>query len=976
MKFAKELEHNLVPEWRIKYLNYKSGKSYVKAVSRAINRANSTPHTLSRRPELPPQETPTHGLSSLSNQHHAATPSSYEPLRTGPLPVPSRAEQESLTRSPGDDGNYGSIVPTPSAESSLAGADGHNPFELPAPAIHVPSTIGEDESPRTSDSLRKSLTRLEIPRPLSMDHVPQSTPKRTNQMRPRSSSQHAPSPGKLRRMLTTGHYLTRTETGKTAQSLLPLDVVRLREKEFFDFLDSELDKVEAFYRQKEEQAGKRLVALREQLHEMRNRRTQELAEAKRNKESENNRVHDDKAWVSAPESRQSWIDPIKSKIFKPGANSQALSQMASTPVVGRRDARRDYTRRPYEEVPYRTAKRKLKLALQEFYRGLELLKSFTILNRTAFRKLNKKYDKVANARPAYQYMNEKVNKSWFVNSDVIEGHIRTVEDLYARYFEKGNHKIAVGKLRQLNRQPRDESSNAFRNGLFIGTGAVFTLQGLVYGSQLLFQPDTELAEQTSYLLQIYGGYFLMLLLFFLFCVNCQFWTASKINYPFIFEFDTRHDLDWRQLVSFPSFFLLLFGLFFWLNFTRLGTESLFLYYPIILIGVTLFIIFLPAPILWHRSRKWFAYSHWRLFFAGFYPVEFRDLFFGDMYCSLAYATANVELFFCVYAQDWDDPARCNSGSSRLMGFFAALPPIWRAMQCLRRYNDTRDIFPHLVNFGKYLMTIVATVMLSVYRINGTDGNLAVYITIATVNAIYSSIWDLFMDFSFLQPDARYRYLRDMLAFKQRWIYYVILVVDPILRFGWIFYAIFTHNKQHNTLVSYLVALSEIIRRAMWALIRIENEHCGNVAQYKASRDVPLPYHIQHEPLIERVSEEDTTGENAEGTAAGVDVAAAGESARVREQAGGEEISRPQAQASSPHVEGLLHRKTKNELSRSRSIRGIMAEAHKRDFEKRRRPPEPVVEHGTEYADENEDEDDDNSSPINENNGGPASRRFS
>ncbi|KAI5924074.1 EXS family-domain-containing protein [Camillea tinctor] len=979
MKFAKELEHNLVPEWRIKYLNYKSGKSYVKAVSRAINRANATPHSINRRPDLPPPETSTiHGPSSLTNQHHGANAETYGPLRPGPPATASlQSEQESLTRSPGDEGGYGSIVPTPSAESSL---DAQHQFELPAPAIHVPSTISEDESPRTSESLRKSSTHLDVPPNSSMGPALENNPKQTPQQRP-SSSSYAASPGKLRRMLTTGHYLTRTDTVKIGQSLQPLEVVRVREREFFEFLDSELDKVETFYRQKEEQAGTRLDALREQLHVMRDRRYQELAEARRNKESERTRVQDDKAWASASEGPQSWINPIKSKIFKPGANSEALFQMASTPVVRGRGAwRQDYERRPYDEaVSYRSAKRKLKLALQEFYRGLELLKSYTMLNRTAFRKLNKKYDKVTNARPAYRYMNEKVNKSWFVNSDVVDNQIRIVEDLYARYFEKGNHKIAVGKLRQLNRQPRDESSNAFRNGLCIGIGAVFTLEGLVNGSELLFQPDLELVQQTSYLLQIYAGYFLMLLLFFLFCVNCRLWTASKINYPFIFEFDTRHDLDWRQLVTFPSFFLLLFGLIFWFNFTRLGSEHLFLYYPIILIGITLFIIFLPAPILWHRSRRWFAYSHWRLFFAGFYPVEFRDLFFGDMYCSLAYATANVELFFCIYAHDWNNPSQCNSSRSRLMGFFSALPPIWRALQCLRRYYDTRDIFPHLVNCGKYLMTILTTIMLSVYRIDGTDGNLAVYITIATVNAIYSSIWDLFMDFSFLQPDARYRYLRNMLVFKQRWIYYGIMVLDPILRFGWIFYAIFTYDAQHNTLVSFLVALSEIIRRIMWALIRIENEHCGNVAQYKASRDVPLPYHIQHEPLIERVSDEDLTAEgHAEGTATAVDVATAGASARAREEAVGEAVSQPQPQTPSPHVEGLLHRKTKTDLSRARSIRGIMAEAHRRDFEKKRPQPEPVAEHPeADSGDENDDDDEHmgTTTPPNEHPGGSSDRRF-
>jgi cell division protein FtsW (lipid II flippase) len=87
------------------------------------------------------------------------------------------------------------------------------------------------------------------------------------------------------------------------------------------------------------------------------------------------------------------------------------------------------------------------------------------------------------------------------------------------------------------------------------------------------------------------------------------WNQNKVNYPFIFEFDQRHHLDWRELAQFPSFFFLVLGLFMWVNFSRYGDPDMYIYYPVILICFTVLILFFPAPTILHRSRRWFAYSH-------------------------------------------------------------------------------------------------------------------------------------------------------------------------------------------------------------------------------------------------------------------------------------------------------------------------------------------------------------------------------
>ncbi|KAG5919850.1 hypothetical protein E4U42_006402 [Claviceps africana] len=953
MKFAKQLERDAVPEWRIKYLNYKAGKKYVKAVSRAINRtpkgvSNRTPSFFrasqnDRILVLPYSTTDLAPTSTPKRSNGASVP------RSNPIALVGKTNEDEALNNDGNDLQYGSFVPTPPVYSPLKDPldNKTRDFALPDPAIQAPDSP-QLARPTPTETMQPERTRIcshtrpstaTVPGATSPDESRRpSGPCRKPSAGPAATETSSP----LQRILSQAHVRAplKRDLSRIESAVSDLDLVREKERKFYEFMEAELDKVESFYKLKEDQAGERLSLLRQQLHEMRNRRIHEMSRRPDADVDGGQCTYGD----DSRDGMNGWVQPIKAKIFPPGPNSKAFQNMPTTPhlpaIASANDAARDYSRRRQkEDVSYRTAKRKLKMALQEFYRGLELLKSYALLNRTAFRKLNKKFDKAAQARPSLRFMNDRVNKAWFVQSDILDGHIKAVEDLYARYFERGNHKLAAGKLRSLTQRPKSESGSSFLNGFLIGTGLIFNVEGVIYASQLLLHEDDKIRVQTAYLLQIYGGYFLMLSMLFLFCLNCFVWTRNKINYPFIFEFDQRNLLDWRRLAEFPSFFFLLLGVFMWINFSQFGTGWLYIYYPVFLISITAAIIFLPTPYLSYKSRKWFIYAHWRLLLAGLYPVEFRDFFLGDMYCSLTYAMANIELFFCLYANKWNEPQQCNSSHSRLLGFFLTLPPIWRFLQCLRRYRDTRNVFPHLVNGGKYIMTIASAVVLSLYRIHNSRSNLALFIGLSVLNSVYVCIWDLFMDFSLLQTGARHKGLRDILALKHQWPYYLVMIVDPLLRFVWIFYAIFTHDTQHSTIVSFMVSFVEVLRRAMWALFRVENEHCANVAQYKASRDIPLPYLI--EPLLDRATSSDTSP------------------ALTDQEENRRHEAIPSAGGSSTAIAstlGSLRRRT--DTTGTRSFSKMLAEAHKQDFVKRKRPGMSGAEHATEMEEGSDDDDDD------------------
>ncbi|KAE8446212.1 hypothetical protein EG329_012437 [Mollisiaceae sp. DMI_Dod_QoI] len=808
MKFAKELEQDLVPEWRIKYLDYKAGKKHVKAVARAFHRMNATPRTpalpnpLLRSTSIygatspftprakPPsarlrvEETNDGPTSSLraspaplgadsrpESDASEEEPTYKHPKKTPPMAIPAKKQSPSLQSG----GPYGSFVPTPPARPA-------HPFELPGPAL-TPQTSAHDQSGTVTPlpNFRPKVSRLPSGRSVSVA-APQHAYEVGPTLSPRDRNGtfnslrnriHQSEPPFMRRMFSVGTPLTLSESRRLDIDMVGVDQLRQRQKDFFKWMDEQLDKVETFYKAKEDEAGERLKILREQLHVMRNRRIEEVAAAQHaktiRKEDERNVLHfqdsnsnglskkDDDYRPGARDHLTAWLDPFERAVGQakakltgphPGSNSKALQNMQESPELHSRsqadqrrrlDEGRDYVRRPHysDEIPYRTAKRKLKLALQEFYRGMELLKSYALLNRTAFRKINKKYDKAIDAHPPLRFMSEKVNKAWFVQSDVLDSHLHAVEDLYARYFERGNHKVAVGKLRTSLGRPADRSMNAFQNGLFIGTGAVFAIQGVIYGAELLFDDDPIIRVQTSYLLQIYAGYFLALYLFAWFCLDCSIWSRNKINYQI-------------------------------------------------------------------------------------------------------------------------------------------------------------DQKPH---------------------------TLAIFITFSALNSIYTSIWDLFMDWSLLQPHAHRKYLRDVRGFKNQYWYYLAMILDPILRFNWIPYAIYTHDIQHSTVVSFFVSFSEVSRRGMWTLFRVENEHCANVAHFKASRDVPLPYSLPSDSQVDfqrTQRPESAVEEGGESTATSPEIARrrAGTGAQLEAQESRESVMRQRP---------------------VRTFTSIVADAHTQDFEKKRKP---------------------------------------
>ena len=630
MKFAKELEENLVAEWKEKYLDYKGGKKKLKAVARAVRNvdkptAQAWPRSTTPAPSSgsyrdgPVQSflkrSLTHdasaGLADIQTDHNTPASGNHAsnsqtsrgavlapPRSTQPQPINERSPLypratksdnpvQGLTR-------YGSIIGSPPKEGSPTLEQLQKQaslLELPDPALDpsVPkaqqsSAPGANDgrnsvsgSPEESRMMHPPATQLnhtgnayEITKPHDDARKLAKSPGSNTLFAPKRSNTFSGTKPLVQRMFSiTG---SPNQTRHHAHEDVALEAYRevdFRQAEFFQFLEKELDKIEEFYKSKEEEAEERMKAIREQLHVMRNRRLEEVLQADqaKQKHTSNGSSADGDATSQtdtqarhAPRHSLPWLAPVTNTVdqidhaigkVRPGRigkTSRTMGTLGTPQLPADRAPPADYSRHPpSSDVPYRVAKRKLKIALAEFYRGLELLKSYALLNRTAFRKITKKYDKTVDARSTSRFMSEKVNGAYFVTSETLDSMFHDVEDLYARYFERGSRKVAVGKLRAKIGKVGDYTGSIWRQGVLATAGIVFAIQGMVYGIEQTYDRDPVMSTQASYLLQIYAGYFLMLLLVSLFVIDARIFTQAKVNYQFVFEFDSRHMLDWRQL---------------------------------------------------------------------------------------------------------------------------------------------------------------------------------------------------------------------------------------------------------------------------------------------------------------------------------------------------------------------------------------------------------------------------------------------
>ncbi|KAK4403027.1 Phosphate transporter [Sesamum angolense] len=499
------------------------------------------------------------------------------------------------------------------------------------------------------------------------------------------------------------------------------------------------------------------------------------------------------------------------------------------------------------------AEEQLKKAFVEFYHKLRLLKNYSFLNIMAFSKIMKKYDKIASRSASKPYM-KMVDNSYLGSSDEVSKLMERVEVAFIKHFSNSNRSKAMNILRP--KKKRERHRVTFSMGFLVGCtfALIMALVLIIRARNLLDKAGRVLYMETMFPLYSLFGFIVLHMM--MYAANIYFWRRYRVNYSFIFGFKEGTELGYREVLllgfclSVLALASVLANLDMEMDPVTQNYKAITELLPLGLVLLVVVIMLCPLNIIYRSSRFFLLVCIFHCVLAPLYKVSLPDFFLADQLTSQVQALRSLEFYICYYG--WGDyKLRENScKSSDVFNTFsfivAGVPYWWRLLQCLRRLYEEKDA-KQGYNGLKYLSTIVAVCARTAYTLNrGATWKLVAWIA-SIIATIYSTYWDIVMDWGLFQRSSKNRWLRDKLLIPHKTVYFVAIVLNVLLRLAWMQtvmnITIFSLHRQ--TMVA-LVASLEIIRRGLWNFFRLENEHLNNVGKFRAFKSVPLPFNYDED----------------------------------------------------------------------------------------------------------------------------------
>ncbi|XP_028776374.1 phosphate transporter PHO1 homolog 1 [Neltuma alba] len=436
------------------------------------------------------------------------------------------------------------------------------------------------------------------------------------------------------------------------------------------------------------------------------------------------------------------------------------------------------------------AEKMIKRGLMELYKGLGYLKVYRNLNMLAFIKILKKFDKVTEKEILPIYL-KVVESSYFNSSDKVMKLADEVEDLFVKNFAQDDRRKAMKCLRPIQR--KESHAVTFFIGLF--AGCLLAL----FGGYVVMAHITGLyrrQQQTSvYMETVYpvlSMFSLMFLHFFLYGCNIFAWRKTRINYSFIFELSPTKELKYRDvfLICTTAMTAVVGVMFLHLTLLTKGySYAQVQAIPGLLLLVFLLILVCPFNIIYRSSRYCFLCVIRNIVLSPLYKVVMLDFFMADQLCSQVPMLRNLEYVACYYmtgSYKTQDYGYCMRAKHyRDLAYAVSFLPYYWRAMQCARRWFDEGQTSHLVNLGKYVSAMLAAGAKVAYEKDRTVGWLCLVVIISSAATVYQLYWDFVKDWGLLQLNSKNPWLRNELMLRRKFIYYLSMGLNLILRLAWL-----------------------------------------------------------------------------------------------------------------------------------------------------------------------------------------------
>ncbi|KFK33778.1 hypothetical protein AALP_AA5G058900 [Arabis alpina] len=504
----------------------------------------------------------------------------------------------------------------------------------------------------------------------------------------------------------------------------------------------------------------------------------------------------------------------------------------------------------FSKVELKRAEELMSRAFVEFYQKLRSLKSYCFLNQLAFSKILKKYDKTTSRNASKPYLNT-VDHSYLGSCDEVSRLMSRVEATFIKHFANGNHREGMKCLRPKLKREKHRITYflGFLSGCAVALAIAITVLVHIRGL-------TESEGRHQYMENIFPLYSLFGFVsvhLFMYAADIYFWSRYRVNYPFIFGFEQGNDLGYREVLMIGSgLTVLTFGgvisnLDMEMDPRTKSFSVITELVPLALLLCLMMVLFCPFNIIYRSSRYFFIGCVFRCLLSPLYKVILPDFFLADQLTSQVQTFRNLLFYVCYYGWGGDFKKRTHtcyeSEIYQELYLVVAIIPYWfRFAQCIRRLVEEKDKLQGL-NSLKYMSTILAVAARTIFEVKKGTYWLTVAVTTSSIATLFNTYWDIFKDWGLMNRNSKNPWLRDKLLVPYKSIYFIVMVVNVVLRLAWmqtvlgIKEAPFLHKRALVAVVGSL----EIVRRGIWNFFRLENEHVNNVGKYRAFKSVPLPF---------------------------------------------------------------------------------------------------------------------------------------